>query len=226
MVASWLSFDEALWWISPRRCPALTIFTSLPMLKMEFDTDLWALNRKWTTFISWWPMAPTLHHGGESDWLFWCWWNMTFRHCWSITPWRYRLENCRNYSGSTTWHIQWLSQESKVRISDLVECWTLDIAGWWKDRLGFQHLQELSTLSLPVPVYLVEPAWPWLWLRYKIENRLRTVYVYPLLGRLLESLGSRHLQGWARRKDFFNRSSGAYNDHLRWEPLIRENYDL
>ena len=41
-----------------------------------------------------------------------------------------------------------------------------------------------------------------------------------------ESLGSRHLQGWARRKDFFNRSSGAYNDHLRWEPLIRENYDL
>ena len=41
-----------------------------------------------------------------------------------------------------------------------------------------------------------------------------------------DRLGLRHLQGWARRKDFFSRSSGAYNDHPRWEPLIRENYDL
>ena len=41
-----------------------------------------------------------------------------------------------------------------------------------------------------------------------------------------DRLGWRHLQGWARRKDFFSRSSGAYNDHPRWEPLIRENYDL
>ena len=143
MVASWLSFDEALWWISSRRYPALTIYTSLPMLKMEFDTDLWALNWKWTTFISWWPTAPTLHHGGEPDWLFWCWW-------------------------------------------DLVDSWTLDITGWWKDRLRFSTPTGRSTLSLPVPVYLVKPAWPWRWLRYKIENRLKTVYVYPLLGRLLE----------------------------------------
>ena len=112
------------------------------MIKMEFDTDLWALNRKWTAFISWWPTAPTLHHGGEPDWLFWCWW-------------------------------------------DLVDSWTLDITGWWKDRLRFSTPTGRSTLSLPVPVYLVKPAWPWRWLRYKIENRLRTVYVHPLLRQVI-----------------------------------------
>ena len=115
-------------------------------------------------------------------------------------------------------HLHCITEVSLIGYFDAGEIWwtveplTSQVDG--KIVLGFQHLQERSKLSLPAPVYLVKPAWPWRWLRYKIEIRLRTVIPF-WAGYWKDRLGLRHLQGWARRKDFFSRSSGAYNDHPR-----------
>ena len=86
-------------------------------------------------------------------------------------------------------HLHCITEVSLIGYFDAGEIWwtveplTSQVDG--KIVLGFQHLQERSKLSLPAPVYLVKPAWPWRWLRYKIENRLRTVYVHPLLRQVI-----------------------------------------